>query len=123
MDYRIEEQMIVMTIDGITPVPEIIATFEAALADPDVVLPARILIDASDSKAVRSQTEVETFSSALSGWKEKIARIAIYVTSDLHYGTMRMGTAFSTLSSYDVSPFRSREEALTFLQAPEDKRS
>lgn len=116
MDYRIEKHMIVMTVDGVTPVQEIIDTFETALADPAAVLPAHILVDASRSTAVRTAAEVETFSAALSGWKEKISRIAIYVTSELHYGTMRMGTAYSTLSSFDVSPFRTYEEALDFLK-------
>ena len=120
IDYHMEQQIIVMTVDGITPVQDIIATFESALADPAATLPALILVDASASKAVRSQAEVETFSRALSGWKEKIARIAIFVTSDLHYGTMRMGTAYSSLSSLDVSPFRTRDEALTFLRQPGD---
>lgn len=118
MNYRIEKNLIIMTVQGNTPVPKIIATFEAALADPAANLPALILVDASLSTAVRSTAEVETFSRALSGWKDKIARIAIYVTSELHYGTMRMGTAYSTLSSFDVSPFRTYEEALAFLEKP-----
>lgn len=116
MDYRIEKNLIIMTVHGNTPVEKIISTFEAALADPAAILPALILVDASRSTAVRNTAEVETFANALSGWKPKIARIAIYVTSELHYGTMRMGTAYSTLSSFDVSPFRTYEEALAFLE-------
>lgn len=116
MDYRIENHLIIMTVHGNTPVEKIISTFEEALSDPAAVLPALILVDASRSTAVRSIAEVEQFSSALSTWKLKIRKIAIYVTSELHYGTMRMGTAYSTLSSFDVMPFRSREEAMEFLE-------
>ncbi|MEP2775057.1 MAG: hypothetical protein ABJQ29_13450 [Luteolibacter sp.] len=116
MDYRIENDIIIFTVHGNTPVSVIIATFEAALADPAAVLPALILVDGSRSTAIRTTHEVETFAAALSGWKDKIKKIAIYVTSELHYGTMRMGTAYSSLSSFDVMPFRSYEEAMDFLE-------
>lgn len=116
MDYHHEDNLIIMTVRGNTPVEKIIATFEQALADPATTLPARILVDASRSTAVRTNAEVEQFSTALSSWKQNIAKISIYVTSELHYGTMRMGTAYSTLSSFDVSPFRTYEEALAFLK-------
>ena len=57
----------------------------------------------------------------LSSWKDEIEKIAVYVKSEVHYGTMRMGTAFSSFSSFssfDVAPFRSYEEALAFLNEP-----
>lgn len=114
--YHVEDGVIHLTLVGNNPVAELLEFVGTALSDPSASIPARILVDASRSAAIRSNSEVELIASTASGWKSRIDRIAFYVESELHYGLIRMGTAFSTLSAFDVKPFRTLEEALAFLE-------
>ena len=118
MKYHIENELIIITLIGIYSVDEMLALTREAIDNPESAVPARILVDASDSKAVRNQQEIEQVAATVSQWKNDIDKIAVYVTSDVHFGAMQLGTALSELSSFDVAPFRSYEEAVNFLKQP-----
>lgn len=118
MKYRIEDRIIIITLVGLYSIEELLALTRKALDDPDAKKPAMILVDASLSKTVRNTAEMESVATIFSGWKDEIGKVAIFVTSEVHYGLVRMGTAFSSYSSFDIAPFRSYEEALAFLKTP-----
>jgi hypothetical protein len=118
MKYEIRNGFIVITLEGLYSVDELLKLTRDALDNPEAKIPARILIDASRSKAVRSGAEIEKVANTVSSWKDEIKKVAFFVTSELHYGAIRMGTAFSKFSSFDIAPFRTFEDAENFLNEP-----
>ena len=118
MNYEIQNGMIILTLEGLCPVEDLLQITRSALDDTQAKIPARILVDASRSKAVRNSAEIELIATTVSAWRNEIAKAAFYVTSELHFGVIRMGTAFSRFSSFDVAPFRTFKEAADFLNEP-----
>jgi len=116
MNYKIGNGLIIITLAGNYSIDEMLDLTRTALDDPDARIPARILADASESQAIRNSSEIERVASTVSAWKGEIEKIAVFVKSEVHYGAMQVGIAFSTFSSFDVSPFRSYEAALAFLK-------
>jgi hypothetical protein len=120
VSYRFEGRIFRLTNVGESTVDELIATFEAALDDPDFPDRAILLWDIRESTSLeeRSTDELRRITSALGPKAHRHSNTsALLVSSDLYYGLMRMATAYGDEFESNSKLFRDEAEALEWIDS------
>ena len=119
----------VLVPDGVDPsakakCPECQEQFELqeALADPDYPDEAKLILDVSKSQSLseRSTSDIRNMANYLSSRSGNFSGIcAIVAGESLHFGLMRMASVFAESKGMRTSVFKSKKEALDWLQSIE----
>jgi len=121
IEYRLDGPIAVVTPHGINALEDVRLIFEALLADPDLVYPARILFDARRTDYGPPSEELEALSEYLAGieafrkgWWAIVAN-----PNSLVYGLTRMFCYLAESQGICAEPFADFEKARQWLLNPQ----
>ena len=117
--YRIDDDVVQMTLDGDIPPDDVLRTFDHVLVDPTCPPRFVLLFDVrkSTSLARRPTEDIIRVASYLGPHKERVARCAVVATEDVHFGLSRIGAAFCEAGGVVTNVFRDRDEAMAWLRS------
>lgn len=118
VSYAFEGKVFRMDAEGVYPSQELIDTFDRALADPRFPRDARFLLDVTRSESLADRT-VDELRKVVDHFGSRAGRVgrrcALVAESAVHYGLMRMAAAFSEGYGVETRVFRTKEEAVEWL--------
>jgi hypothetical protein len=116
--YRINKDIVEMSLDGECPPDEVIQTFHEAMDDPAAPPQFGLFLDVrnSTSLAKRSTQEIIRVAEHLGPHKDRVRRCAVLATEQVHFGLSRLGAVYSETAGVMTSVFRDRDEALKWLR-------
>lgn len=117
--YTIRAGVLTLVLEGIYEATEVPRVFLEALADPTCPGPVGLLVDVtrSESLARRPGAEIRMISGSLGPHAERIGgRCAVVAHSDVHFGLSQMGAVHSASVGVTARVFRTRDEALAWLE-------
>ena len=117
--YEFDGPLLHLKLAGEYTTDELRNTLEAALADVDCPSKAQFFMDLRKSSALskRSSSEIQAMAKFLAGRAARFdGRLAMAVSTELHYGLMRMAEVFSESSGLSARVFATAEEALAWLR-------
>jgi hypothetical protein len=114
-----ETELVVVVVDGDFTADEFRRKGKAALDTPGLGTPVPVLVDFSGAAGMsrRSADDLRETVAIFAERAAEIRRVALVASRDLEYGFMRMGAAFAQTVGLDVSVFRSRGDARSWLAA------
>jgi hypothetical protein len=113
--YQTNGRLISMVATGEYGVDTVFQGLQEALADPTTPELALVLFDARKATVQGTTVEVRRAADLALRMASRIDRVAIVVTTDLHFGLIRMVGGFLEGSTIQVSPFHNLEDAHAFL--------
>jgi hypothetical protein len=117
--YEFKSNLFVMTLAGISPVDEVIDTFDQALVDSSFPENARFLMDVSASESLADRT-VDELRHVVDHFSARAGRVgnrcALVAQSPVLFGMMRMAMVFSEMHGVNTSVFKSVDEAAEWLK-------
>ena len=117
--WSLDGDLLRLNLEGHYQPTDIIDAFLSALADRRCPPEVSLLLDTTGSQSldVRSSGQIRHVAEYLGPYRERIRRrCAIVVSTDLHFGLSRMGSAYSESVGVDARVFRSTAEALEWLR-------
>ncbi len=119
--YRINEDVVEMTLDGTSTPDEVIQTFHKALEDENTPEEFVLLMDVrnSTSLATRPTPEIIRVAEYLGPFQDRVKRCAVLATENIHFGLSRLGAVYSETAGVMTSVFRDKDEALNWLRSGE----
>lgn len=119
--YRLNDDVVEMTLNGTTGIDEVIQTFHKALDDSNTPEEFVLLVDVreSSSLATRSTSEIIKVAEYLGPFQDRVKRCAVLATENIHFGLSRLGAVYSETAGVMTSVFRDKEEAIDWLHGGE----
>ena len=119
VSYRINQNIVEMSLDGDCPPDEVIATFHRVLDDELVGDEFFLLLDVrnSTSLATRATQEIVRVAEYLGPYQDRVLRCAVLATENVHFGLSRLGAVYSETAGVMTSVFRDYDEAVTWLHS------
>jgi hypothetical protein len=120
--WSLDGDLVQLNLEGDYQPTDIIDAFLTALADRRCPQEVSLLLDTtrSQSLGMRSSAEIRHVAEYLGPYRERIrGRCAVVVSTDLHFGLSRMGSAYSENVGVDARVFRSTDEAVDWLRGRE----
>lgn len=116
--YRINNDIVELSLVGECPPDEVIQTFHEALDDPVAPSQFGLFLDVrkSTSLATRSTAEIIRVAEHLGPHRDRVKRCAVLATEQVHFGLSRLGAVYSETAGVMTSVFRDREEAMAWLR-------
>ncbi len=117
--YRLNDDVVEMTLNGSTGIDEVIQTFHKALDDSDTPEEFVLLLDVrkSTSLATRPTSEIIKVAEYLGPFQDRVKRCAVLATENIHFGLSRLGAVYSETAGVMTSVFRDKEEAIDWLHS------
>jgi hypothetical protein len=109
----------VLRVEGDYANRQFLDALEAGLDALGSELPAPVLVDARASTASRPTSEVRELATSLAPFAPRIERVAVVVSSDVHYGLARMGAMLAGELGASSDVFRDMDAALAYLDVPD----
>jgi hypothetical protein len=119
--YSLIGSLLTLNLEGQYEPGDIIAQFQAGLADPRCPGQVALLVDVSQSESLetRAPQEIRQVAEYLKPYRERIGgRCAIVATRDVHFGLSSMGAAYSEGVGVEAAVFRDSKSALEWLGVP-----
>jgi hypothetical protein len=115
--YRVNDDIVELSLNGDCPPDEVIRTFDEALDDPTTPPRFGLFVDVrkSTSLASRATAEIIRVAEHLGPHKDRVTRCAVLATENVHFGLSRLGAVYSETAGVMTSVFRDRDEALAWL--------
>ncbi len=119
--YRLNDDVIELTLNGSTGIDEVIQTFHKALDDSDTPEEFVLLLDVrkSSSLATRPTSEIIKVAEYLGPFQDRVKRCAVLATENIHFGLSRLGAVYSETAGVMTSVFRDKDEAIDWLHGGE----
>jgi len=119
--YRLNDDVVEMTLNGTTGIEEVIQTFHKALDDSNTPEEFVLLVDVreSSSLATRPTSEIIKVAEYLGPFQDRVKRCAVLATENIHFGLSRLGAVYSETAGVMTSVFRDKEEAIDWLHSSE----
>ena len=119
--YRLNDDVVEMTLNGTTGIEEVIETFHKALDDSNTPEEFVLLVDVreSSSLATRPTSEIIKVAEYLGPFQDRVKRCAVLATENIHFGLSRLGAVYSETAGVMTSVFRDKEEAISWLHSEE----
>jgi hypothetical protein len=119
--YRLNDDVVEMTLNGTTGIDEVIQTFHKALDDSNTPEEFVLLVDVreSSSLATRPTSEIIKVAEYLGPFQDRVKRCAVLATENIHFGLSRLGAVYSETAGVMTSVFRDKEEAIDWLHSGE----
>jgi len=119
--YRLNDDVVEMTLNGTTGIEEVIQTFHKALDDSNTPEEFVLLVDVreSSSLATRPTSEIIKVAEYLGPFQDRVKRCAVLATENIHFGLSRLGAVYSETAGVMTSVFRDKEEAISWLHSEE----
>jgi len=119
--YRLNDDVVEMTLNGTTGIDEVIQTFHKALDDSNTPEEFVLLVDVreSSSLATRPTSEIIKVAEYLGPFQDRVKRCAVLATENIHFGLSRLGAVYSETAGVMTSVFRDKEEAVNWLHSGE----
>ena len=119
--YRLNDDVVEMTLNGTTGIEEVIQTFHKALDDSNTPEEFVLLVDVreSSSLATRPTSEIIKVAEYLGPFQDRVKRCAVLATENIHFGLSRLGAVYSETAGVMTSVFRDKEEAIDWLHSGE----
>jgi len=119
--YRLNDDVVEMTLNGTTGIDEVIQTFHKALDDANTPEEFVLLLDVreSSSLATRPTSEIIKVAEYLGPFQDRVKRCAVLATENIHFGLSRLGAVYSETAGVMTSVFRDKEEAIDWLHSGE----
>lgn len=119
--YRLNDDVVEMTLNGTTGIDEVIQTFHKALDDSETPEEFVLLLDVrkSSSLATRPTSEIIKVAEYLGPFQDRVKRCAVLATENIHFGLSRLGAVYSETAGVMTSVFRDKEEAINWLHSGE----
>jgi hypothetical protein len=116
--YRIQKDLVEMTLVGECPPDEVIQTFHDALDDPATPSQFILFLDVrkSTSLASRDTADIIRVAEYLGPHKDLVTLCEVLATEYVHFGLSRLGAVYSETAGVMTSVFRDREEAIAWLR-------
>jgi hypothetical protein len=123
LEYSINDHCIVVTVYGVTPIEEVVQTFESIVADAAFQPPANILFDARHTEYGPSTEEIEAVVRSLGKIEAfKGSRWATVANPNtLVFGVARMFCCLAESEGFCIEPFSDYEAACAWLREPESE--
>jgi hypothetical protein len=121
--YRIQKDLVEISLIGECPPDEVIQTFHEALDDPSTPSQFILFLDVrkSTSLASRDTADIIRVAEYLGPHKDRVTRCAVLATENVHFGLSRLGAVYSETAGVMTSVFRDREEAIAWLRKKPDE--
>lgn len=121
--YRVNKDVVEMTLNGECPPDEVIQTFHQALDDPGTPPRFGLFVDVrnSTSLASRETAEIIRVAEHLGPHKDRVNRCAVLATENVHFGLSRLGAVYSETAGVMTHVFRDRDEAIAWLRKKPDE--
>jgi hypothetical protein len=122
--WSLDGDLVQLTLEGHYQPTDIIDAFLSALADRRCPPEVSLLLDTTRSQSldIRSPREIRHVAEYLGPYRKRIrGRCAVVVSTDLHFGLSRMGSAYSESVGVDAGVFRSKTRALDWLRQREER--
>lgn len=118
---KFESDLVMVVVDGDFTAAEFRRKGHAALDGPDVPHPTPVLVDFSGAAGMARRTpeDLRETVDVFAHRAREVERVALVASRDLEYGFMRMGAVFAASAGFEVSVFRNRAEARTWLAGRE----
>jgi len=115
---KMQDGVLYMVVDGDYTSDELRRKGAAALEDPATPTPVPVLVDMSGAAGLRKKgvEAIRGTTDFFSARAEYVERVALLAPSDLAYGVMNQGAVFAEGRGLEARPFRTRAEALEWLQ-------
>lgn len=126
VSYHFEGRIFHLATVGVSTVDELLATFNAALEDPNFPERAILLWDTSKSATLKERTpeEIRKIAKILGPKSARHSKCtAIVASSDLYYGLMRMASAYGDEFETNTQVFRTLPEAQEWIRSYELEKS
>lgn len=119
--YRLNDDVVEMTLNGTTGIDEVIQTFHKALDDSNTPEEFVLLLDVrqSSSLATRPTSDIIKVAEYLGPFQDRVKRCAVLATENIHFGLSRLGAVYSETAGVMTSVFRDKEEAIDWLHSGE----
>jgi hypothetical protein len=119
--YRLNDDVVEMTLNGTTGIDEVIQTFHKALDDSNTPEEFVLLLDVrkSSSLATRPTSEIIKVAEYLGPFQDRVKRCAVLATENIHFGLSRLGAVYSETAGVMTSVFRDKDEAIDWLHSGE----
>lgn len=99
---------------------ELLSAFEHALANQELRLPVRVLLDARQSTAAPDHNELRARASFITNRPDVFAtRVAVLVRDRLRFGLVRVAAAYAEASGSTVRAFYDEPQARRWLSQPD----
>jgi hypothetical protein len=123
LEYSINEHCIVVTAYGVTPLEEVVMTFERLAADAAFQPPANILLDARHTEYGPPSEELEAVVNSLGKLEAfKGSRWATVANPNtLVFGVVRVFCCLAESEGFCIEPFSAYEAACDWLREPESE--
>ena len=119
--YRLNDDVVEMTLNGTTGIEEVIQTYHKALDDSNTPEEFVLLVDVreSSSLATHPTSEIIKVAEYLGPFQDRVKRCAVLATENIHFGLSRLGAVYSETAGVMTSVFRDKEEAIDWLHSSE----
>jgi hypothetical protein len=123
LEYSINDHCIVVTAYGVTPIEEVVRTFESIATDAALQSPANILFDARHTEYGPPAEELETMIARLGKIDAfKGSRWATVAhPNTLVFGVARVFCCLAESEGFYIEPFSDYEAACAWLREPESE--
>lgn len=119
--FRVLEDHIELRPVGAVTVDDVIEQLNAALLDPSVAEPVRLLIDVTESKLVPDQNGLRRIATIIAAdFDSRDGRVAVLVAEKLRFGMARQIGAYLEGSGIRARPFWELAAAASWLQTGGD---
>lgn len=119
--YSLIGSILKLNLEGQYEPGDIIAQFQAGLADPRCPGQVALLIDVTDSESLetREPQQIRHVAEYLGPYRERIGgRCAVVAARDVHFGLSSMGVVYSESVGIEAAVFRDSKSALEWLGVP-----
>jgi len=115
LTYELQDNILYLKAKGDYSAQEFIELWKNALNDSLVPRRFGVVVDARHSKTSHRIADIKPIHDELRKWNERIARIAVVVQSDQHFGFTRQCSVYDELDGRDVNPFYEIESAIDWV--------
>jgi hypothetical protein len=116
LTYNIENNVLFLFTKGDYSAQEFIDLLKTALNDSRLPQKFGVIVDARHSIADHTIADIKPIEDELNKWKENIVRLAIVVSTDLHFGITRQSSVYAEFANREVEPFRDMESAIDWVR-------
>ncbi len=119
VSYNISGVLLHLVMDGEYLPDDIRAKVSAAMADPRLQENTLFLMDMRTSQALSERTpdDLRAMANFLGGFSDRFGqRLAMIASAQLHYGLLRMASAFSAMEGFEANVFYEWDEAMDWLR-------
>lgn len=112
----IEDDLVTFHLEGEFDTDALLHAGREVRSDPALRRPVRLLFDATGSAMSAGHEEIIARVGRLAALRgEFVPRVGVVVAGELHYGLTRVHDGYASSKGIRIRPFRTREEALAWI--------